>query len=115
MQKAFFDALRNGRAKQAAQLLSERLIKDSAPASLIESVRLIQEDLEDKLSPACPTEERQRIEEFYAAKVLDVWDQFEKTSQRPPSPKHLADRLVKGVLLLVVLSLVLMLIEIVTW
>ncbi|MBK6948624.1 MAG: hypothetical protein IPH16_11730 [Haliscomenobacter sp.] len=115
MQKAFFDALRNGRAAQAAKLLSEWLVKNSAPASLIESVRWIQEDLQDKLSESCPPEKRQRIEEYYAAKLLDIWEQCEKNPRDTHASKPFPDRLIKGFWLLVVVSVLLMIIEIVAW
>lgn len=115
MQKAFFEALRNGRAAQASQLLSERLIKNAAPASLIESVRWLQEDLNDKLSESPLPEERQRIEELYAAKVLDIWEQFEKTPRDTFPAKSSSNRIIKGFWFLIVVSVLLMIIELISW
>ncbi|MBV6428735.1 MAG: hypothetical protein KIPDCIKN_03272 [Haliscomenobacter sp.] len=115
MHKAFFDALRNGRASQAAQVLSERLIKNSASAPLIESVRWIQEDLKEKLSESYPPEERQRIEEYYAAKLLDIWEQSEKMPRDSQTSKPFPDRFIKGFWLLVVVSALLMMIEMAFW
>ena len=117
MQNKIFKALSAGQAEQASEWLLKVLAKEHPTSELLGQVSLIRQDLLDKIAAAETEEERLRIRNHYAAKLLDIWEQLDKQPalSKPPTTLTAPDNLVKLLIVLLALSLLLMLIEIITW
>ena len=117
MQNKIFNALSAGKAEQASEWLLKVLAKEYPTSELLGQVSLIRQDLLDKVAAAETEDERLRIRNHYAAKLLDIWEQLDKLPALSPPPTSLPapDNLVKLLVVLLALSILLMLVEIITW
>lgn len=117
MQNKIFKALSDGQAEQASEWLLNLLAAEYPTSELLGRVSLIRQDLQHKVASAETEEERQRIRNHYAAKLLDIWEQLDKLPPVSKDPKALpvTDNLVKLLMVLLVLALLLILVEIITW
>lgn len=117
MQKKFFEALSAGKAEEASAILLKRLAREAPHSEWLGSTYLLQQDLTERLARAENEEDKQRIRDHYVAKILDIWEQFEKERPLPAKPdtSQNTDWLVKGIIGLVVLALLIILMEIITW
>jgi hypothetical protein len=117
MQKKFFEALSAGKAEEASAILLKRLAREAPHSEWLGSTYLLQQDLTERLARAENEEDKQRIRDHYVAKILDIWEQFDKESPLPAKPdtSQNTDWLVKGIIGLVVLALLIILMEIITW
>ena len=114
--KKIFEAISAGNAEEAAHLLLKWLAAELPTSELLGQVGLIRQDLLDKLNSTQSEEEKQRIRTHFSAKMLDVLEQIEKSPEPlrgiPANPANWMPKLLFGLLILAVL---LILIEILTW
>lgn len=114
--RKIFEAISAGNAEDAASLLLNLLAAQFPTSELLGQMGLIKQDLEDKLALAQSEEEKQRIRTHCSAKLLDILDQVEKmptdsTGYTVPPYQWLP----KALLMLLIIAMVLILIEVLTW